>query len=191
DIVRQIDVHDHIRRVVPPRATTDPIVAVVYGRGPWTVLDPSGASLRESEFEASPFMQTSPSSRLSVVAASGDGHSWVAAYPFGDRFSVYSNTILVCSGKYIAAGSFPAADAKRRTAWAITVGLQDSTVFVLAGGKERSKRGSVLDMYSMVTCAYEGSLRLPTRSLAMAIDQNVFYLESEAGPPAIIALRRG
>jgi hypothetical protein len=195
--VRPVPVGDEVRRVVPPASDSAPFAAVVSrAPGAWTVYSRTGARLAQARFSDPVLVKAAPWSRQSFIAVGPDGGMWGAIYPFGDRFTVYRDTVQVCTGRYVDGGSFvPPAAGVRRAARAVAVGLRDTSVFILAGRKEPSGL-SMLDHYSARSCRYYRSFHLPGRYLTMAVDGDRFYFESETptagqrSTPTVVALRQ-
>lgn len=185
------DPGQEVQRAVPVADASRPFpVVLTSGAGPWVLVGPSGAQVGEGQFVDPVLREAAPLARQPLLSVRDDGRRWALLYLLGDRFTVYRDTSLVCTGRFVDGGTFK--DAARRGprgVRAVAVALRDSTVFVVAAG-EGATRYRILDEYSAGTCAYRASVELPAPALAMAVDRNTFFLAGRAPRPTVVAVRR-
>lgn len=189
-LVSSVVSKERIRRVIPSLSRNDEFAAVILGgSSPWALVDVSGQGRAVGRYPDSVVANAPPYARIPLVGMDASEHRWAAAYPFGDRFYVYRDTALICSGRFISNASFPVTAARgHRTAFAASLAFRDSSIYILAAGKGAA-RLRVIDVYSARSCSYERSLRIPGRALSMTIAGSIFYFESEWPDIAVVAVR--
>lgn len=118
----------------------------------------------------------------------GPGDRWLALFPFGDLFLIYSGTDLRCAGRLVEGRPFPTTMPQGRPdVWAASGAMSDSIAYVLPNG-ETENALSVLDLYSTQDCRYIRSIPLPGPFKAVYLRNGTFYLETEDPHPIVLGL---
>ena len=153
----------------------------------WLRIDQEGRLLAQGRTPA-PSLERIPPFARHPLAASAPRGEWVVVFPYGNLLLVYERDRLKCMERLIDARDFPASPIDSLPFTLAALAVWDSTAVVLAdgGGHDRLR---VLDTYSLRTCAYRGSLLLPRRFSALAIDGNTFVLEYEEPSPTLLGIR--
>lgn len=153
----------------------------------WIALDSLGQITAEGDFPISELKRVDPVGRTTFGAMSADGKTWTVVFPFGDILVVYQGRAHKCSGRLIEGGPF-GRRVRPRPAWATAVAVTDSTVLVLAKGQTADAL-RIVDEYSIRTCQYRRTMRLPGRFLTMTYSDGILFVEHEDPAPTIVALR--
>lgn len=179
---------EQLLRLVP---TSEAIFGIVVAEDTFlVVLDSLGRVVDEDEPPLDELRTASPNMRQPVTTGNRTSRVWAAAFPFGDVLLVYRGRTLSCAGRLVEGQPFPSEKLRglRRDAWAVSIALQDSSVFVLPKGRtEHAQR--VLDEYSLRDCRYRRTLRLPKKVSTVEADAELVYLEYQEPAPGLLALR--
>lgn len=158
------------------------------------VLDTLGFAWRD--FTALPTL-----ARQGLTAVAADGRSWVYGFMLGDGWFPFRGTQPErYIGRYVDHRAFPEVQetrvkggtVRRLAGYAPCTGcdvfLADSSVYVLAGGSNATRR-AVIDRFRWSDGGYSESLRIPAAARKMAVVGDVFYLVVNEPYPALLALR--
>ena len=153
----------------------------------WLRLDREGRRLATGRFPASS-LEGIPHFARHPLAASSSRGEWVVVFPYGNLLLVYRGDQLRCMERLIDARGFPSMPVDSLPFTLAALAVWDSVAVVLAdgGGPDRLR---ILDTYSLQTCAYRETFRLPRRFSALAVDGDTFVLEYEDPSPALLGIR--
>lgn len=176
-----------LRHIVPLRVGVLS-TQVLPGRF-FTLFDHLGTELRSLSPPTDDVRKANPIARQAFTAIAEDGRTWAAIFPFAAPFFVYKDTEVRCEGRLVEGGPFQVPQSGLRPdIWAVSVALADSTIYVLPRGKS-DHAFQVLDEYSLQSCRYRRSLRLPSKAIAIAVARGLVFASHDDPAPGVLVLR--
>jgi hypothetical protein len=164
-------------------------------------IDRTGRVLDTLNFAWKDFTALPTLARQGLTAVAPDGRSWVYGFMLGDGWFPFDGARPErYIGRYVDHRSFPRVEERavsggtvRRLAGyspctGCDVFLADSSLYVLAGGSNASRR-AVIDRFRWRDGGYAESMRIPVAARKMAVVGDVFYLVVNEPYPAVLALR--
>jgi hypothetical protein len=167
---------------------------------PLLVVDTAGRPAEATPFPWAGYAGLESLARQGVTAAASPGGRWAFGFAYGNGWFAYDGaTPHGAAGRYVEHVRFPAVVTvgtkfrrtkrlARNIVSALSLTMDDSVVYVLFGGRGRT-RGRLVDRFAWADGSYLGSVSLPERAIAIAKDGARLYALGLEPYPSITVLR--